>query len=201
MLISTELKDWGIDLKTVLFDINVTTNNLYILNHENSYNFRTRHSEVYINLWYQQYFICIIQLTKLFSVSGQQKRNISKLCKKITLGDFDDELKPQLVLNNTKLNDVLRSKEELILIVSQIALEMENKSVIIKKLNYLRDKVFAHTDPNTQEYDISIEELVCLKDFANNIYNNIFGKIFDEYYHFQLTRQYDFRSIIEAFMK
>ena len=92
MLTSDELKDWGMDLKSIIFDINVTTSNLYILKHENSDNFRTQHSEVYLNLWYQQFFICIIQLAKLFSDSGQQKRNISKLCKKITIEDFDYKL-------------------------------------------------------------------------------------------------------------
>ena len=92
MLTSNELKDWGEDLKSILFDINITTNNLYILKHENSNSFRSQHSEVYLNLWYQQYFICIIQLAKLFSVSVQQQRNISKLCEKITIEDFDDDL-------------------------------------------------------------------------------------------------------------
>lgn len=201
MLTLKELMDWGMDLKTILFDINLTTNNLYILKHKNSISFRTQHSEVYLNLWYQQYFICIIQLAKLFSESGQQKRNISKLCKKITMEDFDDELNQILLLNKTKLNDVLKSKEDLMLVVAEITLEMENKSVIIEKIKSLRDKVFAHTDPNTPEDDISVEDLICLKDFANKIYNDIFGKIFDEYYHFQLTQKYDFRSIIEAFMK
>lgn len=201
MLTLKELKDWGMDLKSILFDVNVTTNNLYILKHENSNNFKTQHSEVYLNLWYQQYFICIIQLAKLFSISGQQKRNISKLCKKITLEDFDDELNQILLLNKTKLNDVLKSKKDLMFVVAEITLEMENKSVIIEKIKSLRDKVFAHTDPNTPEDDISVEDLICLKDFANKIYNDIFGKIFDEYYHFQLTQKYDFRSIIEAFVK
>jgi len=201
MLTLDELKEWGMDLKSILFDINVTTNNLYILKHENSNNFRNQHSEVYLNLWYQQYFICIIQLAKLFSDSGQQKRNISKLCNKITIEDFDDELNQVLVLNKTKLKDVLKRKEDLMLVVAEITLEMENKSVIIDKIKFLRDKVFAHTDPNTPEDDISVDDLIFLKDFANKIYNDIFGKIFDEYYHFQLTQKYDFRSIIEAFMK
>ena len=201
MLTSNELNDWGEDLKSILFDINITTNNLYILKHENSNSFRSQHSEVYLNLWYQQYFICIIQLAKLFSVSVQQKRNISKLCEKITIEDFDDDLNQILLLNKTKMNDVLKSKEDFILVVAEITLEMKNKSVIIEKIKSLRDKVFAHTDPNISEYDISVEDLICLKDFANKIYNDIFGKIFDEYYPFQLTHKYDFRSIIEAFMK
>ncbi len=201
MLKSNELKDWGMDLKSILFDINLTTNNLYILKHENSFNFKTQHSEIYLNLWYQQYFICIIQLEKLFSRSKNQHRRISKLCEKIKIGDFDDELDQILLSNKTKLNDVLKSKEDLMLVVAEITLEMENKSVIIEKIKSLRDKVFAHTDPNTSEDDISVEELICLKDFTNKIYNEIFGKISNEYYPLQLTHKYDFRSIIEAFMK
>lgn len=201
MLTSDELKDWSIDLKSILFDINITTNNLYILNHENSISFRTEHSEVYLNLWYQQYFICIVQLAKLFSDSSQQKRNISKLCKKITIEDFDDGLNQLLLLKKTKLNDVMQSKNNLMLIVAEITSEIKNKSVIIEKIKSLRDKVFAHTDPNTPEDKISIEELICLKDFANKIYNEIFGKTLGEYYHFKLTLKYDFRSLIEAFMK
>ena len=104
-------------------------------------------------------------------------------------------------MNKTKLNDVLKRKEDLMLVVAEITLEMENKSVIIQKIKSLRDKVFAHTDPNTPEDDISVEDLIYVKDFANKIYNDIFGKIFDENYHFQLTQKYDFRSIIQAFMK
>lgn len=48
--------------------------------------------------------------------------------------DFDDELNQILLLNKIKLNDVLKSKEDLMLVVAEITLEMENKSVIIEKI-------------------------------------------------------------------
>lgn len=200
MLSSDKFNEWDLDLKAILFDLNVATNNLFILEHENSNKFRTHYPDVCLNLWYQQYFICIIQLAKLFSNSGQQKRNFSKLCKILLSEDLDVELTQKLLIK-IGLNDVLKSKENLMLIVSEINLELQNKSAIIVKIISLRDKVYAHTDPETSEVNISTEELINLKDFAIKIYNNIFGNINDENFNIQFAFKCDFRSMIEEFMK
>lgn len=199
MVEAKELKTWTDDLKPVIFDINIAVSNLFILRHENSNKFKEEHQELYINLWYQQNFIAIIQLAKIFSHSSNQKLNIVKLCNRYKNEPLDTEIKEILIANKTKLNDVFRSRAEIIAAVKAIEIEITEVSGLIKKIETLRDKVFAHTDKEVPNDEISLEELITLKDLANKIYNTLFGKVFDEYFHFPLTMKYDFRAIIDSF--
>jgi hypothetical protein len=80
-----------------------------------------------------------------------------------------------------------------------LLLEIESNQVTIEKIIDLRDEVFAHTDQNPKEQIIDIEKLTNLCVLANRIYNNLFGKVFNNYEHFQITAKYDLRSIIEKF--
>ena len=199
MIEAKELKTWADDLKPVIFDINIAVSNLFILRHENSNKFKEEHQELYINLWYQQDFIAIIQLAKIFSHSSNQKLNIIKLCNRYKNEPLDTEIKDILTANQTKLNDVFRSRTEIIDAVKEIEIEIEGASAIIRKIESLRNKVFAHTDKDVPNDEITLDELITLKDLANKIYNTLFGKVFDEYFHFPLTMKYDFRTIIDSF--
>ena len=200
MVEAKELKTWADDLKPVIFDINIAVSNLFILRHENSNKFKEEHQELYINLWYQQDFIAIIQLAKIFSHSSNQKLNIVKLCNRYKNEPLDTQIKDILEINKKKLNDVFRSRTEIINAVKEIEQEVKDAEEMITKIETLRNKVFAHTDHDAPNEQITLIDLIKLKDLAIKIYNTLFGKIFDEHFHFGLTTKYDVRAIIEAFM-
>ena len=197
MIKKSDLRNWANDLKPVLFDINIAMSNLYILKHSNADKFRINHHDVYLNLWYQQNFILITQLAKLFSDSKNQKRNIIKLCRQYKSEPLDVGIKKLLLENEAKATDVYKSRQEIIDFVNEVLPEIESNQSTIEKIIDLRDKVFAHTDPNPKEHIIGIEKLKNLCILANKMYNGLFGKVFDEYDHFQITEKHDLRSIIE----
>lgn len=199
MITATELQDWASDLKPILFDINVSMNNLIILEHENSNKFKHDHPNIYLTLRYQQYFILIIQLAKIFSCSKNQKRNINKLCNRYNNDSLDQDIYLKLESNKKKLTDVFRTREEILIAVAEVLSGLVSNSKTIEKVIDLRDKTFAHTDPNQTEEIINIKDLIALTTLVNKIYNSLFGKIFDQYFHFQLTRQWDIRQFIEQY--
>jgi hypothetical protein len=196
MIKKSKLKSWADDLRPVLFDINIAMSNLHILKHSNAEKFRVNHYDVYLNLWYQQNFILITQLAKLFSDSKNQKRNIIKLCRQYKIEGLDVGIKKLLSENEATS---YKSREQIIESVNVLLLEIESNQVTIEKIIDLRDEVFAHTDQNPKEQIIDIEKLTNLCVLANRIYNNLFGKVFNNYEHFQITAKYDLRSIIEKF--
>lgn len=197
MIKELELRSWANDLNPVLFDINIAMSNLHILQHSNSKKFMVNHHDVYLNLWYQQNFILITQLAKLFSDNKNQKRNIIKLCRQYNSEPLDVYINKLLLENKAKTNNVYKSRQEIINSVNELLIEIEYNKTTIEKIIDLRDEVFAHTDPNPKEHIIKIEDLTKLSILANKIYNDLFGKIFDEYNHFQITEKHDLRSIIE----
>lgn len=199
MITLRDLKNWSDDIKPIIFDINVVANNLYILNHENSQIFKLRYPELFNHLWYQQYFIIIIQLSKIFSKSDNQKRNITKMCNRYKNEKLDPDLKQMLSNNKTKLTDVFLTHQEIKIAIDQLLIEISEKSILIDKVIFLRDNVFAHTDPDSKYEKIILEEILDLSNFATKIFNTLFGKVLDEYYHFSITKNWDFRGIIEAF--
>ena len=138
----------------------------------------------------------ITQLAKLFSDSKNQKRNIIKLCRQYKSEGLDVGIK-KLLSENEATN--YKSREQIIESVNVLFLEIESNQATIEKIIDLRNEVFAHTDKNPKEHIIDIEKLTNLCVFANRIYNDLFGKVFNKYEHFQITAKYDLRSIIEKF--
>ena len=196
MITVKELKDWAGDLKPILFDANVSLNNLVILNHENSNKFKHDHPQVYSILWHQQYFIIIVQLAKVFSTNDNtQKRNINKLCNKFKSKELSIDIKQLLQSNAGKTES--KSIDDLLKIVNGIINDIEVSSSTIGRLIPLRNKVFAHTDPDSTDEEISIDELRVLVNLANEIYNSLFGNIFNDYFHPNFVLNWDIRNLIK----
>ena len=197
MITAKELYDWSEDIRPVLTDINTSINNLRIIKIENANNLPEVRHKCFQFLWHQQRFVLIVQLAKLFCNNELQKRNIHKLCKRFEENDFDDEIKNLLKKNSTKLTDVFRSREDVLIYVSEIKKYIQENKDLIKKIKTLRNKVFAHTDPDKVSIKLTNDELEGLVTFANDVYNSLFGKIFDRHFFLEITKEWDLRYIIE----
>jgi hypothetical protein len=201
MIKANELQKWADDLKPVLFDINVSLNNIFLLKHEKSTNFRINYNEVYLSLFYQQHFILIIQLTKIFSTKNKtHKRNINKLFNKFQNEPLDEEIKSMLQLNKCNSNNGFKSKKDILKAIHEFKIDLKSNSENIKSIINLRDKVFAHTDPLITEEQMNIDQLTTLVNLGNKIYNTLFGKILvGENFNKQITHRYDLRNIIDLY--
>lgn len=194
-----ELRNWSNDLKPVLLDINIAMSNLYILEHTNSIEFKEKYYDVFLSLRHQQNFILIVQLAKLFSESDNQKRSIKKICNRYKNESLDESIKKMLSKNKDKLTDIYRNRQDIIVSIDILLRDIEIKRHSIAKINDLRDKVYAHTDIVQNMHVIETHEFASLTVLANKIYNCLFGKLFDEYYHFQITEKHDLRNVIDFF--
>ena len=185
-----ELKEWADDLKPILFDINLAKNNLLILDDIRLNRFRINHFDNYLNIKYQQQFILIIQLAKIFSErDNTHKRNVNKL-----FNWFQTEPLNKDVLN---FNNVFKNKDEIYTAINELREKMKVNYTAIESIKDLRDKVFAHTDPDETEKTIDIEVFKNLVELSNEIYNSLFGKILADEFNPNFGRRYDLRFIAD----
>jgi hypothetical protein len=195
----TELKEWSNDLYPILVDINVSAKNSNILHHENSKNFKEKHTDLFWELFHQQLFIVIVQLDKIFSNSCQQRRNFKKLCNRYQNEVFDYDIEKKLSNNSRIGRHVFQSRSDVLKAVDEIISKLDSIAIVISKINTLRDKVYAHTDPNSISPLLNLDEIFSLVILANEIFNSLLGKTLDEFTPFEMTQQLDIRVIIDAF--
>lgn len=195
MVSLTDLENWSNDLKPLLFDINLAIRNLKVLEHENSSKFKEEYNEIFIVLWYQQYFIVIIQLAKIFSNSKHQKRNFRVLCNKLQNEAIGNDVISRLALN--KNENLHKNKMDILNAVHEVLQKIEFHKDKLKEVNDLRDKIFAHSDPSITLENISLVQLSILVKLANEIYDLIFGKIWNQFFNPNITYKYDFHRIID----
>lgn len=188
-----ELKDWVDDLKSILFDINVCQNNLRILQHERFNKFRVNYFDSYLTLMYQQHFILIIQLAKIFSTKDKtHKRNINKLFNELQKDNFYED-----VLSKNTMG-ILKNREELLIVLKELRAKIDSKADLIKSVMDNRNTVFAHTDPEDLYKKIDLDEYTTLVDLSNEIYNTLFGKLLGDKFHPKIVNKYDL-SILKDF--
>lgn len=197
MINQTILENWANDLKSILFDINLAMRNLKVLEHDNSLKFKENYNEIFITLWYQQYFIVIVQLAKFFSNSKHQKRNIRILCNKLQNEAIGNDVISRLALN--KNENLHQNKMDILNSVHEVLQKIEFHKDKLKEVNDLRNKVFAHSDPSITLENISLVQLSILVKLANEIYDMIFGKIWDQFFNPNITYKYDFHRMIDIF--
>ena len=75
--------------------------------------------------------------------------------------------------------------------------KIAENSETIESILALRDKVFAHTDPNGTNCTIDIQSYSMLVELCNNIYNTLIGNILGDDFKPIIVKQYDFRSFID----
>ena len=193
-----ELENWGNDLKPILFDINLSLRNLKILEHQNSSKFKEEQNELFVILWYQQYFIIVIQLSKLFTDNKNQKRNFNVLVKNLKEGIAEEEIPSYLESN--KLNPCLyKSCEDILGIGLSVFDKLQTEIDLINDLSAIRNKVFAHTDPDSPENLLNIEQLTTLTELAIEIYDQIFGKVWGQSFNPNFASRFDFSKMIDLF--
>lgn len=196
MIKAIELKEWADHILPVLVDINITSANLRIINVESKNGLHIIKHGFFQNMWFQQRFILMVQLAKIFSDSKNQKNNFVKLCNRLENEPYDNDINRLLEENRSKLTDVFRNRVDVLAAIQAFRNNLATHQAAIDNLIELRDKVFAHTDKVASKPKVSHDQLQDLNLLASEMYNTLFGKIFDSHFHFR-TEDWDLRYIIK----
>ena len=196
MVTKQELEKWSDKLKPIITDINIAITNMRIISIEHKRGNKKTKEGFVKYLWHQQRFILFIQLSKLFSNNNYtQKHNYNRLLNRLFKEELDNDIKLLLTENSRKITDVLMSREQILQTIKLIKKEWENYKSIMKEINILRNKVYAHTDPESQIDTTNLESLEKITLFATGIYQDIIGRVFDIHISFEDTKNWDIRAI------
>jgi len=194
-----ELKDWFDQTAKIITDLHISLNNanrLFVSKYENeewikNHGFFRHH-------YYQLWFIIAIQLSKLLSKSKNQKYNFNKLLDRLQNENLDENILQLIEQNKSKpFTAVFRSKEEMFEKINAFRQEIKDNEVIIDKLVKSRDTLYAHRDRQAQPQDINLQDAEKLITLCTNIYNCFRGGIFDVYFNFTRTVDWDIDFILK----
>ena len=189
-----EFESWFKDISDINLDLNISLHNaksLLCVNTEEEkriteHGFFEYHST-------QLMFIVVVQLSKIFDNSKNQKRNIHLLFNRIINEELDNEFKQKLLKNG---NQGISNKKELIDRIRKVQLELKKNKGIIKKITSSRNKIYAHTDPEKPKSIINWMELDKIINFSNKVYNEIYGGVNNSITLFDLTPGWSVTSIL-----
>jgi len=196
----TEFEKWCEDIRKIIFDINVSIDNIRRITHPND-DFEKeviKHGFFY-HFYQQSRFVIIVQLCKLFSDNENQRINIHKLFNRLTTDKYDGQFEEKL-LNNASEKHLLKNRTEIIKKIDELKTELVTYNNIIKKVTDLRNKVYAHSDPASTVNQVTNEELDILIQFAIKVYDTIHGRIFDVMFLFKHNKDWrvDYPLIVLA---
>jgi len=191
ILTKTELEDWLSDLQNIILDVEINISNIHILiNQKNKFTTEVFDFGFYDCYVSQSYFICVIQLSKLFSNSSNQKKSFHKLFNKLENFKYDKPLL-ELLDNNRGEEDLFSDLEKIKKYISIQRQEILVNEDVIKKIELRRDKVYAHSDLKPKSNFIQPEKLKDiekLKTTAVNIYNSIISGFYDKCFLFDSSK-------------
>lgn len=185
------LEKWLDDLNKIIFDINVSMENINRMTSPNDeYERQILKHGFFFHFYRQSRFTIIVQLCKLFDYNENQKRNYIKLFNCLT-SDYYDEKINEILANNKGDDALFSSKEAIIEELNKLRSEIESHKALIDNVVTLRDKVYAHSDPETDIPIVTNAELEILVKLAVKIHNCLTIKLFSTTYRFDMTAEWN----------
>jgi hypothetical protein len=179
MLKLTDVERWFRDLENIIFDINVSIENIKRITHPvDEFEKQILKHGFFSHFYRQSRFTIIVQLCKLFDENKNQKRNLFKLFNRLSLDEYDEKLKEK-INSNSNSNRLFGNRNDIQTEIILLRAEIEIKKEVIKKVISLRDKFYAHSDPNSVLPRVGNPELEALVKLSVKIYNKIRGNLFD----------------------
>ena len=184
MLTISDLRNWFDDLWKIIFDINVSISNIKRMAFPiDAIEEKVLSQGFFAHFYRQSRFTIIVQLCKLLSYSDNQKRSIYKLLNRLSEEKFQSELTKKLLEIHPEYS--LKTLQNGIRTVSQQVFdEIQEHNDLISKIVVLRDKYYAHSDPDVTLPNVTNEELEKLVNLSISVYNRLYGLIFDSTFIF-----------------
>jgi hypothetical protein len=179
MLKLNEVEKWFGDLENIIFDINVSIDNIKRITHpDDEFEKQILKHGFFSHYYRQSRFTIIVQLCKLFDENKNQKRNLFKLFNRLSLDEYDEKLMERLN-SNSNSNRFFVNRSDIQTEIFLLKAEIETHKEIIKKVISLRDKFCAHSDPSSVLPRVDNPELEALVKLSVKIYNKIRSNMFD----------------------
>jgi hypothetical protein len=192
-----ELEDWLEDLRKIILDLHISINNAkYLLTDSTELEDKIKKHGFFQHLTYQLKFIIVIQLSKIFEDSDNQKRNILKLLRRLENEPLDKRLSNLLAENKGKFNR-FDSKEQILNTINILRIEIENNCEIIENIKKARDTIYAHKDPNKKVPFLKWPELEQIVNLSSRIYNEFNSGFYGANMEFSMTMDWNVKDIIK----
>jgi hypothetical protein len=198
MINEKELRTFFEDLENILIDIHICIFNCERLSKEKlEYEQRIKKHGFFHHFFFQQKFVAVIQLFKLFSESKSDKRRFEKLFNILENDNYSESL--NLILSdNSKYGDNFpTNKKDIKAIVRELKEEAKTHESIIVKIRTLRSKVYAHKDVNVESVSLKIDELITISKLAAKIFNRLKLCFFYQETEFEYTDHFSIEYILE----
>jgi len=172
-----EISKYKKNILGILFDILVSVNNAKYIGAKSTENEDWVKSHPFFKYYFHQLrFILIIQLTKLFNDSRNEKYNFYKFLRTL-------ESTPLPETNESNRNRISNSSQ-MAKLIADLKLMLEEFKVDITILINLRNNVYAHSKQISAHSEsgiitLSNERIEALTELAFNIYNKITGEFYD----------------------
>lgn len=192
-----DLKSFLDDQRDLIADLNISVTNLYRLR-VNKYEFE---SQIKLHGFFQHHsyqlrFIAIIQLSKLFSDKKNDKRSFSKLCNILENSSYGSSLENLIKNNTNKFTAEVKSRKDILILTSEIRTLLDQNNSLISHVINLRDKVYAHKDPNSIVQGVSFEDIGKLNLLSQEIFNLFQFRIFFTTTRFDFMRDWDIDYVL-----
>jgi AbiU2 len=185
-----EIKRWFDNLNGIIFDMNVAIENIRRITHpEDKYEKIILKHGFFSHYYFQARFTIIIQLCKIFSDNKNQKRNVYKFFNRITSDAYDEEFKKKLK-GNIGISHLFSTRKEIQDDIELIRGEIADHNELILKVVTLRNKCFAHSDPEQELPKVTNTELEILVKLAISIYNKIYGNLYNVTFLFDVNSEW-----------
>ena len=182
------LENWLNDIQRIIFDVNITVDNLNRLSAPES-DFEKQILEYgFFGQYYKQsWFTSIVQLSKLYTDSKNQKRNLFKFFNILENFKYDTLLLDELENNkNSPGQNLYFSKDDVLDSTQELREKIGEKIAIIERIFFLRDKIYAHSDIDPDLPSVSVKDLTELRDLSILIYNTISVGFLDTSFQFSI---------------
>lgn len=196
-----ELNNWFLHFERIIFDAKISIDNIRRLeNTKNKFEKDALKYGFFHHTYLQNRFTIIVQLAKLLSEKKSQKKSFIKFFNKLTCSKFDNEIAQHLE-NNKPRKDLIKTSKELLTEVDLQRKKINDHLDLVSKLVDLRDKIYAHSDPDPVNQNITTNELEVLINLCVDIYNSFRGKMFDKHFMFEVNNDWTVDYCLETIAK
>ncbi|MFT6746904.1 MAG: hypothetical protein ACJAZ2_001249 [Glaciecola sp.] len=182
------LEQWLNDIQRIIFDINITVDNLNrLIVPESNFEKQILEHGFFGQFYKQSWFTSIVQLSKLYTDSKNQKRNLFKFFNILENFKYDTLLLDELENNkNSPGQNLYFSKDDVLDSTQKLREKIADKKTIIEYVIFLRDKTHAHSDVDPGLPSVSVTDLTELRDLSIIIHNTISAGFLDTSFPFSI---------------
>jgi len=178
MLSLNQLEQWFRDTERILTELSNSAENLKRISEPvNEREKLVLQNDFFIHFREQLVFILVVQLCKLYVNSDIERRNYRKLINRLNYEPYDNRLKKAL-RKNRGMKEQLSSKAEIKEFLKPFSVRFEEKKELIRRIKMLRDRVYAHSDPERPMPQVKSEELFELTEMAVQFFSDLKFRLF-----------------------